>query len=230
MKTTLFLARHGQTVWHAENRYAGVSDVDLTDVGRAQAAALADWASQHRPDVVVSSPVRRALETATCAAAAIGQELQIESNLAEMSFGMAEGKTMSELRELDPQMVQRFVADPVRAHFPDGEDPEGAAERGSAALIQLAQQHHGQTLLVVAHNTLLRLSLCRLIGVDVGLYRRLFPRLDNGCLTEISLDDSSDSTSNDNTSSTNTNDDSPLPTVSVLSLNVPLSTHRTDNP
>ncbi len=227
MKTTLFLARHGQTVWHAENRYAGVSDVDLTDVGRTQAAELAEWAAQHRPDVVVSSPVRRARETATGAAAAIGRELQIESRLAEMSFGRAEGKTMSELRELDPHMVKRFVADPVRAHFPGGEDPAGAAERGSAALIHLAQQHHGQTLLVVAHNTLLRLSLCRLIGVDVGRYRRLFPKFDNGCLTEISLDDSNDNTSRDKT---NTNDGSPLPTVSVRSLNIPLSTPRTDTP
>lgn len=225
MKTTLFLARHGQTVWHAENRYAGVSDVDLTEVGRTQAAELAEWAAQHRPDVVVSSPVRRALETANGAAAAIGRELQIESKLAEMSFGIAEGKTMSELRELDPHMVQRFVANPVLEHFPDGEDPAGAAERGSSALIQLAHQHQGQTLLVVAHNTLLRLSLCRLIGVDVGVYRRLFPRFNNGCLTEISLDDG-----NDNTSSADTNDGGPLPTVSVRSLNVPLSTPRTNTP
>ena len=50
--TTLLLARHGQTVWHAENRYAGVSDIGLTDTGRAQAEALGRWAAAHPVDAI----------------------------------------------------------------------------------------------------------------------------------------------------------------------------------
>lgn len=56
MSTTLLLARHGQTVWHAENRYAGVSDVALTDTGRAQAEALGHWAADHPVDAIWTSP------------------------------------------------------------------------------------------------------------------------------------------------------------------------------
>lgn len=58
MSTTLLLARHGQTIWHAENRYAGVSDIGLTDEGRAQAEALGRWAAVHRPDAIWTSPSR----------------------------------------------------------------------------------------------------------------------------------------------------------------------------
>lgn len=66
MSTTLLLARHGQTLWHAENRYAGVSDVGLTDEGRAQAARLGEWAGRQTAaiDAVVTSTVSRAIVTA----------------------------------------------------------------------------------------------------------------------------------------------------------------------
>ena len=75
-QTHLVLVRHGETVWHAENRYAGGgSDVDLTERGRCQAEALAKWPWSRTPDVVVSSPVRRAIETAAPVAAALGTEL-----------------------------------------------------------------------------------------------------------------------------------------------------------
>jgi probable phosphoglycerate mutase len=57
--TELILVRHGRTIWHAENRDAGVSDVPLDDTGRAQAEALAQWAARHRSDVLVCSPVSR---------------------------------------------------------------------------------------------------------------------------------------------------------------------------
>ena len=55
----IVLVRHGETVWHAENRYAGSSDIGLTATGQAQAAALGAWAVAVRPDGVVCSPLRR---------------------------------------------------------------------------------------------------------------------------------------------------------------------------
>lgn len=212
--TTMFLSRHGQTVWHAENRYAGVSDVDLTPRGVEQAHELAAWAGQQTLDRIVSSPVRRAVETATPVAAALHMDLQIEPGLSEMSFGIAEGMTIGEMRAQDAQMVADFVADPVAHPFPDAEDPSLAAERGSAALLALAAAHAGETLLVVAHNTLLRLSLCELIGVAPSRYRTLFPKLDNGCLSQIRV-----------TVPSPEDRLTPLtPRVALVSLNVPLST------
>lgn len=185
--TLLVLSRHGQTVWHEENRYAGVSDVDLTDVGRDQAQALARWAGQERPDVVVSSPVRRALETARPVAAALGLTPEIYPGLREVSFGIAEGRTIAEMRAADPAMVDRFRSDPVVHHFPEGENPSQAADRAADTLHLVAQKHPGATVLVVAHNTLLRLGLCRLLDLDVSRYRTVFPRLDNGTLTRLAL-------------------------------------------
>ncbi|MGI5132132.1 histidine phosphatase family protein [Pseudonocardia sp. CA-107938] len=197
---TLLLARHGQTVWHAENRYAGgASDPDLTDEGRAQADRLARWAVDRGVTAVVSSPQPRAVATAAPAAAALGVELAQCPELREVGFGIAEGHTLD---ELDPAVVAGFRADPVAHPFPGAEPPVDAAQRCVTALRAIATARPDDTVLVVAHNTLLRLGLCALLGLPVARYRQVFPRLDNVAITEIALGPD---------------------TAALLSFNVPLS-------
>jgi broad specificity phosphatase PhoE len=186
--TRLYLVRHGETVWHADNRYAGgSSDVDLTDLGRRQALDLGSWAQGRGFAAVVASPVRRALETARPSARALGLELDVVEDLREVDFGLAEGRTIDELLSIDADMVHRFRSDPVAHPFPGAELPEQAAKRADVALREVALKHAGGTVLVVAHNTLLRLALCSLLDVPVSRYRQLFPRLDNAAVTQIAV-------------------------------------------
>jgi probable phosphoglycerate mutase len=203
---TLLLTRHAETVWHAENRYAGISDIDLTPRGEQQAQRLADWVCTRTVDAIVCSPVRRARETAAPSAAATGIEIEVEDDLREVGFGIAEGRTLS---ELDPDIVARFRADPVAHPFPGAEQPTAAAERCAAALRRIAARHGDDRVLVVAHNTLLRLGLCALLGLPVAHYRQVFPRLDNVAVTEIALPDGG------------------AGPVALLSLNVPMRPDRT---
>lgn len=204
---TLLLARHGQTVWHRENRYAGGdSDVDLTPTGLLQAEQLAGWVRTRGVDAVVSSPVRRAVETAEPSVFAAGVDLEVVEDLREVGFGVAEGRTLA---ELDADLVARFRSDPVAHPFPGAEPPVTAAERGAAALRRVAAHHRDETVLVVAHNTLLRLGLCKLLGLPVARYRQIFPRLDNVAITEIDLPPAGTGP------------------VSLLSLNVPVADRLT---
>ena len=175
-------------MWHSDNRYAGgSSDIDLTPKGRDQAQALARWCVGFAPDAVISSPVRRAVETAAPSAAAAGIPLEIVEGLREVGFGLAEGRTIDELISLDGAMVDRFRTDPVAHPFPGAEPPEQAADRAADALRLLAEQFDGAKILVVAHNTLLRLAICRLLGLPVSRYRDIFPRLDNGAISEMAV-------------------------------------------
>lgn len=186
--THLFLVRHGQTVWHAENRYAGhASDIDLTDVGKLQARQLARWSATRRFDAVVSSPVRRAVETARHSADALHLPLIIEDDLREVDFGIAEGRTVAELRQLDSELVARFFEDPVANCFPGAEPPDQAGRRAAAALRSISTALPGGHVLVVGHNTLLRLGMCVLLQLPVSGYRTHFPRLDNAAVTELSV-------------------------------------------
>ncbi|WP_406255277.1 histidine phosphatase family protein [Streptomyces chartreusis] len=184
-EATLLLARHGQTVWHAENRYAGVSDVSLTDTGRAQADALGQWAAAHPVDAIWTSPLSRAVITADPACRALGLTPHREPGLRECDFGVLEGRTLAEFAAQDPAAAEAFRTDPVANPFPRAEDPSAAAERGAAALHRIAAAHPGGRVLVVAHNTLLRLVLCTLLSIPAGEYRRVFPRLRNAAISEL---------------------------------------------
>lgn len=153
--TTFALIRHGQTDWNAERRLQGSTDIPLNDVGRAQArdavAALSgsDW------DAIVSSPLSRAAETADLIAAGLGLSVARRvPELAERSYGPAEG--LQDGPELDALRIP--------GGFRGAESEDDAADRGLAGLEALAEEYRGGRVLVVAHGSLLRVSLSRVAG------------------------------------------------------------------
>lgn len=192
MTARLLLVRHGETEWHAENRYAGTSDVALTDRGLRQADQLGRWAASLTGvlavDAIACSPLSRARDTARPAAEALGHTPRVVDDLRETYFGWGEGRTIEEMRAEDPEAVRRFRADPESGAFPGSERPSSAASRATAALRWLAERNPDGTTLVVAHNTLLRTALCAMIGVPVGRYRQVFPVLDNAAVTRVDVD------------------------------------------
>ena len=185
----IVLTRHGETVWHAENRYAGSSDVGLTERGRRQAAALGDWAATAGLSAVYSSDLTRCRDTAAPAAAALEQPVRTDRRLRELDFGKAEGRTLAELRADEPDAVEAFLADPGLHPLPGGEPPAHAVERARSGLADIAAAHPDSRVLVVMHSTLLRLVLCDLLGLPLGRYRVAFPSARNVGLTELSWPD-----------------------------------------
>jgi broad specificity phosphatase PhoE len=177
-ETTVVLVRHGRTAWHEGPRYLGSIDLPIDACGQRQAAALAAWAAGQGFSRLVCSPQVRSRATAEPIAARTGLPVRVDERLAEVDFGVAEGRTQAELRAEDPAMVERFVADPVAGHFPGGEDPASAAERGLAAIEDAVGADPGGRILVVGHNTLIRLVTCAVLGVPLREYRRRLPRLD----------------------------------------------------
>lgn len=184
--TALILVRHGETVWHKENRYTGSSDVELTPEGHQQAKRLAAWAADNRPDALVCSPMHRARDTAAPVAAALGMTPRVEPELREIDFGSAEGRTLA---EIDSEVLAGFHRDPAANFFPGGENPASAADRCIAVLSGLATEFADGTVMVIAHSTLFRMALCELLGLPIGRYRTVFPALHNCALNTVRLDE-----------------------------------------
>lgn len=167
--TTFALIRHGQTDWNAQRRLQGSTDIPLNDVGRGQARDAVAALSGYEWDVVVSSPLGRAAETADLIAAGLGLGVDRHiPELAERSYGPAEGLTDG------PKLDELRIPNGFRG----AESEEDAAERGLAALEALAEEYRGGHVLVVAHGSLLRVSLSRALG-------RTIQSIDNAALNLV---------------------------------------------
>ena len=185
--THLLLVRHGETPWHAENRYAGRSDVDLNDRGRAQAVRLARWARTADLTGIWASPLHRARATARTCADATGRQVRVDERLQELDFGRGEGLTGTEMLEQFREARLAFLADPVAHHLPGGEDPRHAARRFVGCLHDIAAEQPAGRVLVVAHSTAIRLALCEVLEIPLARYRRVFPAVHNCAVTELRL-------------------------------------------
>jgi probable phosphoglycerate mutase len=180
--TTTLLLRHGQTVLSVEKRFSGGGDQPLTEVGRAQAAAAAVRLATSGAVAVVSSPLRRARETALLVAEGLGLEVAFDDDFRETDFGDWEGFTFREVREKWPIELDEWLASTSVAP-PFGESFDATATRVRAARDRVLSSYGGQTVVVVSHvtpiKTLLRIALD---APPSALYRI---HLDLACLNEV---------------------------------------------
>lgn len=156
------LVRHAATTWSGR-RYCGRSDPWLSAAGRAEAIALArEVAAVAVPPVhIVSSPRRRARQTARAIAAALGvAPITIDPRWAETDFGRMEGRTFAEVERHDPGLAAQLAAGEIPTDWPDGETAEALATRVGAAVAAIADRADGPgTLVVVSHAGPLRLAI-----------------------------------------------------------------------
>ena len=155
MSTELVLIRHGETVWNSERRMQGQRNSALSTLGRAQARALAKRLQGESFDVLYSSDLDRALETARAIAAATGQEIRIEPRLRERCFGIFEGLTRDEMATHHPAEYARFRERDPDYCMPGGESARTFHERCMGVLQEIVAQHVGRRIVVVAHGLLL---------------------------------------------------------------------------
>lgn len=153
--TELILIRHGETAWNRERRMQGQTDTPLSDIGRAQAAAVGARLAQHPFDALYSSDLSRAYDTAAAISRASGREIRREPALRERTFGIFEGLTYSEMAERYPALHERFSQREPDYAVPGGESPRQFYERSLACLNAIAQAHAGQCVVVVTHGLVL---------------------------------------------------------------------------
>ncbi|WP_307828365.1 bifunctional RNase H/acid phosphatase [Antrihabitans sp. YC2-6] len=171
--TRFLLARHGQTELSVGGRYSGRGNPALTDVGRAQAAKLAArLGAKGGISVVVSSPLIRARDTASAAAAALGVEATVVDGLTETDFGAWEGLTFDEAAQRDPELHQKWLGD-TSIRPPGGESFDEVRERIEATRNELERAYTGATVLVVSHVTPIKTLLQLALGVGPSLLYRL---------------------------------------------------------
>jgi len=154
--------RHGESIGNAESRWQGQSDYALTERGRAQARALAErWKSEAAQfDLIISSPLVRAKETAEIVASTLGAKIELKAILLERDIGEMEGLTMEEVRKI-PQPPYITPYDPIGG---EGEGDWALFLRAGQALHDLVRRAPG-SYLIVSHGGLLNQLMNAIIGI-----------------------------------------------------------------
>ncbi len=153
--TELILIRHGETTWNRERRMQGQTDTPLSDLGRAQAAAVGQRLATHPIAAIYSSDLARAWDTAAAIAQASGRKVVSEPRLRECTFGVFEGLTYPEMAQRYPAEHARFVLREDDYAVPGGESPRQFYERSLACLEDIAAAHPGACTVVVTHGLVL---------------------------------------------------------------------------
>lgn len=149
-RSRLLLVRHGQSTWNAQRRWQGAADPPLSDGGRAQARALGAALTADGVDAIVSSDLRRAVETAEIVASELGvtSPVAIEPRLRERDVGEVSGLTVEEIDAKWPGLLDQWRAGTLE-RMPGGEGD--ITPRVMDALRALAAEPPGQVVVVVTH-------------------------------------------------------------------------------
>lgn len=168
----LLLARHGETPWNAEGRYQGQIDIDLAPTGVRQAQALGARLADVPISRAVSSPLARSHRTAQLA---LGERraamLTVDPGFAEIAHGDWEGKLTAEIEVSDGARLAAWRHEPDTVQMP-GKGGESLQQVLSRAWVALERATVGlgadDTLLIVAHDAVNRVLLCRVLGIPLG--------------------------------------------------------------
>jgi broad specificity phosphatase PhoE len=168
----ILLARHGETAWNAEGRYQGQRDIPLSEVGIRQARLLGQRLADVAITRAVASPLSRARRTAELA---LGEGrvglLQLDPGLQEIGHGDWEGLLAAEIRERDPRRLKAWRDTPETVQMP-GAGGESIVEVLDRSWPAFARACDGlgddDTLLVVAHDAVNRVLLCRVLGLPLS--------------------------------------------------------------
>lgn len=153
--TRLIAIRHGETEWNSQSRFQGHLNSVLNKAGLAQAEALGEYLARERFDLLLSSDLGRALQTASAIAMRSGHEVVVEPRLRERRMGIFQGLTPAEVQARYPDEYARFRARDPDYVIPQGESMRQLFERSVACFTELAARHAGLTLAVVTHGGVL---------------------------------------------------------------------------
>jgi broad specificity phosphatase PhoE len=164
LSAVLLLVRHGETAANAQGLLLGRADPPLTELGRAQAAALA--AALPRPDIVISSPLQRA----TATAAAFGMDVEIDDRWIELDYGDFDGRSPG---DVSAEEWDRWRRDPTYAP-PGGESLLDLRERVEPACRALLPRLADTTVVIVSHVSPIKAAIAWALGVPDQVAWRMY--------------------------------------------------------
>jgi len=186
--TRILLVRHGHVEGIAPERFRGRADLPLTDLGVAQARAVAKRiASGWRPIRAYTSPLSRCIATGATIAEACGLSTEIMNELIDIDYGAWQGRTCAEIEQSEPKLYATWRSTPHLVRFPQGDSLQDLAARAADALRLVLARHPEESVVLVGHDSVNRALLLQLLDQPLSAYWRLAQS--PCCINEIEVVD-----------------------------------------
>jgi broad specificity phosphatase PhoE len=179
----LYLVRHGETDLNKDGRFRGHADAPLNEQGKLQAAGAARVLSRVGVSNIYTSPIRRAVETATAIAVNTGARMETDEDFTDIDYGQWQGQTVEEVRGQHPDLLESWNLDPGGFSFPGGDSMLSVIERLGPAFDRLAGSPPEGAVAVVSHLAVLKLSFVVLMRLDPAYFWDV--ELDNGSISSF---------------------------------------------
>jgi alpha-ribazole phosphatase/probable phosphoglycerate mutase len=184
MRGIALFMRHGETAWNREGRVMGRNPIELDEGGRAQVQAAIGLARVIKPELIVTSPLARARQSAEIIAAGVGGiPVSEDPQLSEVLYGRWEGMVFDDL--IDDADYAHYRDHPVDTPTPGGETIVQVQSRGVEAVRRAVGANSGRRILFVSHGDIIRTILCYFMRLDLAHFRRI--RVENAAFSGFQL-------------------------------------------
>src|SRR6202043_921036 len=185
--TKILLIRHGHVEGIKPERFRGRATLDLTELGRAEAQAVARRvAGAWRPSRIYTSPMGRCIETGAAIANACGAPTKVCDDLTDINYGAWQFKTFDEAKSDYPALFAAWFATPHLIRFPNGESLQDLAARAANAVRDVLSRHPDDTIVLVGHDSVNRVLLLQFLDMPLSSYWRIAQG--PCCVNEIDID------------------------------------------
>ena len=185
--TIMYAVRHGETEWNRAGKMQGWHDSPLTDLGLLQAKATAEGMAGRGVEIIYTSDLKRAIDTANIIAEKIGVEVITDPRLRERNMGDMEGLTHEMYGQIAPHLLKKYLMFEPEWSIPGGESLVQRTERCVYAAKDICQNHPGQTILIVGHGGVLSSFFHYAVGL--GLERPRCFSLFNACISRFTVNE-----------------------------------------
>jgi broad specificity phosphatase PhoE len=169
----IVIVRHGRTAWNQKERFRGLAEIELDETGIKQAAATANRLVRMPVSAIYSSPVRRAMQTASPIAAALNLTITKLPALSDIDFGELEGLTFEDAEKRYPDIYHQWFHESHLVKFPGGESYAEAKTRAANAVDKIIAGLEDETVVFVTHRVISHMLILHLLKLDDLQFRKI---------------------------------------------------------
>ncbi len=183
----IILARHGETEWNTEEIFRGRVDMALSNRGLRQAELLGNCLSNEKIDLIYSSPLKRAVQTAEAIARPHTLDVNIVENLTDFDFGEWQGLSQLLVEEKYPELCRDWLDTPEQVRIPGGESLEDVRSRAMPFLEDAVMRCGEGRIVFVSHRVVNKVLICALLGLGNAHFWNV--KLDTCGITRFNIGD-----------------------------------------